>query len=88
VTQSPYTHVTIDLSSPEKPPHKSEAHSAIITIDLSSPKTGKRSASLVDTIAQEGSTLKEALVNSPVLRACDDLVNDDLDDTPEKSEGC
>ncbi len=85
VTQSPNTRVTIDLSSQEKPPLKSETHSANLSMDLSSPETGKRSASLVDAMEQKGSTLEKALVDKPV-RADDELVNDNLEDTPEKSE--
>jgi hypothetical protein len=78
-------HVTIDLSSPEKPSHKPETHSANLTIDLSSPETEKRLALLVDTMEQKGSKLEEALIDTTV-RADDELVNDNLEDTPEKSE--
>jgi hypothetical protein len=85
VTQSPYSHVTIDLSSPERPPHKSESHTANFTIDLSSPETRKLSASLVEANQQKGSTLDEALLDTP-KKAEDVLVNDNVEDTPEKSE--
>ena len=65
VTQSPNTYVTIDSSSPERPPHKSESYTANLTIDLSSPETRKLSASLVEANKQKGSTLDEALLDMP-----------------------
>ncbi len=65
VTQSLNTHVTIDLSSPERPPHKSESQRADFTIDLSSPVTRKLSALLVEANEQKGTTLDKALLDSP-----------------------